>query len=174
MPYGGERILPFGLGPEEGGGPCYDEEFCIDVVLPRQEVFARYGTELWTSLHPFHADATSSVDRTTLPYVGNEHMWAVYEAMAGRFPNHALNIFITEYFVPGGKFKIIKERSDRLDRVQKWVGAQFVEGVTGNCRKIEQHDIHGLIMAYRGVADEGQPTQSDFDVTRRAVDYLTS
>jgi hypothetical protein len=167
MHYGGERIIPFGVKSK------YDEQFCIDTVVRRQRIFAEYGSELWTAFHPLLGTAATSVDATTVPYVGNEHISAVYSALVDEFPDHTLNIFITEFWPRLGTFEIFDGHKEKLEVVKKWVGAQFIDGVKANSRRVSDHNLWGLIMAHKGIDDIYQPTGDDFRTVESAVKELS-
>jgi hypothetical protein len=160
MHYGGERILPFGL-------PEYTEEDCVNLVLRRQRIFAKYADELWTAFHPHMAEAiTGSIDRTTHPHVGNEHLWACYDAMRKEFPNHTLNQFVTELFVHSS-FNV------HIEGVRVWVGAQFISGLRANAARAKDYGAYGLIMAHHGIDElDKQPTERDFGIVKEGLEIL--
>ena len=165
MPHGGERILPFLTGVD------YTEQQCINIVYYRQAVFAQYYDELWTTFHPWAADPTKeSVDGTTLPRIGNEHIDAVYDALLRGFPDHTMNHFITVFFAAAGPFKLSVK-----DRYRVWTGAQFVHGAPGNAKRIDKFDVYGLIMAHEGVNPEnrfGRPGPREYERVRKAIRTL--
>jgi hypothetical protein len=166
MPYSAERLLPRGLWP-------YTEEQCIEVMLSRQRIFAEYGTELWTSLHPGPALGFTSVDGHTPEKVGNEHLWVIHDTLVREFPHHTINRFITEYFLGHGPWPCA------IGGVKTWVGAQYVRGVVENAGRIGDWDVWGLIMGFRGtsIRDTGepprQPADGDFAQVARAIEILT-
>lgn len=163
MYYGGERIMPFFSE--------YTEQQVIDTVLSRQRVFALYSDELWMSLHPFHADGTASIDGKTLQKVGNEHMWAVFDALAAAFPKHTIHNFVTEFFVTNTE--TLSEQVSRFNpAITKWVGAQFTKGVVHNARRLEDYGLWGMLMAHDWIYNERQPTAWDFNRTAEAVEIL--
>lgn len=135
IPYGAERILPFRLGE-------YTEQMCIDVVLARQEVFAKYSDGLWSAYHPFLGMASSSINASIDPHVGNEHAPAVYAAMCERFPDNAVNRILYGFFDHPGSW-------DRrpLPGVKTWVGAEYAAAVATNAKRLNAIGMWGMVMA---------------------------
>lgn len=164
MPHGGERLLPSYLGK------TYTEQNCIDIVLARQNIFAEYGDELWTTFHPDFATAKRGwIDSCTHPNLGNEHLWACYDAMREKFPRHTLNQFISIFFGPGGP----PDRYKNED-VKTWVGAEYVSGVVGNARKIPTYNLWGMLMGaqHRYAPNVKQPGLGEYAEVEKAVEIL--
>lgn len=160
MPYSGERILPFGLGE-------YTEQMCVDVVMGRQRIFAKHSNELWTALHPFHADGRSSVNGSTHPHVGNEHRLACFEAMKAEFPTHQLNRIFYNYFMPGFGTPVSPQY------IKHWVGAEYIACVRAHAAMLDERGVWGMIMAHSHSSfDIRQPTPSEYDVVAEAVEFL--
>lgn len=162
MPHGAERILPFRIRRD------YTEQECVDIVLGRQRIFARYGDELWTTFHPYHARAeTGSIDRSTHPHVGNEHLWACYAAMREEFPGHVLNQFLCAFFTDSGPWGCA------IEGVKVWVGAEFPAGVVHHARILPDYDPWGLIMGHRHhTAVSQQPDSTVYARVEEALEIL--
>lgn len=163
MPYSAERMLPFNLGP------CYTEQMCIDVVLARQEIFAKYSDMLWSAFHPILGMGASSVDGSTPPNVGNEHSPAVYAAMAERFPGHLLNRNLYGWFGVPGIWK------DHLPGVKTWVGSEYAQGIVKHTRMLNDERVWGMLMScpprFRNDPPR-QPTEEEFGNIAEAIKIL--
>ena len=179
MPYQGERILPFWLPIQ------YTEEQCVDIVLQRQRVFAQYHDELLSAFHPWSYDpVTESIDRSTMPHHGTEHMHAAHRAILKEFPNHTLNHFISTYFAYGGPFPIEGRKAVGFpnhhpipysSNYKVWVGAQYTKGVVGNSLKADRYGLDGLVMGtggHHGNYEFGDPNTWAFEQAARAVEIL--
>ncbi len=159
--YSAERLLPFNLGP------CYTEQMCIDVVLARQKIFARYSEELWTAFHPLLGMGASSVDSSTFPNVGNEHSPAIYAAMHEHLPDHSLNRINYSYF---GHHASIPSWKDVLPHVKTWVGAEFAVGVVKHAKALNAAEVWGMVMDI--TCAPRQPLSEEFDAIAEAVEIL--
>jgi hypothetical protein len=163
MHYGGERVVPFRIGG-------YDRDLCVNLVTRRQNIFAKYCEELWGVWHPFLAYAiTASIDQSTPPDMGNEHLWDIYDEMIDTYPDHVINSFVTEFFVPG-PVPVLPGRG-----VKNWVGAQFIAGLPKNAELMRGYpSVWGLIMAPYGIATKPEPTVEQFETVRRGLGVLYS
>lgn len=161
MPYDAERILPFGLGE-------YTEKMCVDLVVERQRIFARYSSELWTAFHPHHADGRGSVDGSTHPHVGNEHTFACYEAMRATFPEHTLNRILYMFFMPDSPL----EPSPTY--VKHWVGAEYAANVVAHAMVLDSLGVWGMVMAHsHDHYDPRQPYPGEYEEVAKAIEILS-
>jgi len=161
MPYSAEIILPFGLGP-------YTAQMCVDVVVGRQRIFAKYSNELWTAFHPHHSDGRGSVDGSTLPHVGNEHVSAVDGAMKTEFPAHTLNRLFYCYFMVGGPWPV----SPRY--IKHWVGAEYAQNVAYHATLCDGLGVWGMVMGHSEAISgvRRQPTSQEYDEVAKAIAIL--
>lgn len=163
MPYSAERVLPFRMGK-------YTEKMAIDIVLARQEIFARYGEGLWSAFHPLLGTASSSVDSSTFPNVGNEHSRAIYATMHEHFPDHSLNRILYGFFAVAGEWD-----KRPLPHVKTWVGSEHATGVVEHAKMLNSVSTWGMVMAcppcFRDDASR-QPTSQEFDWIAEAVEIL--
>jgi hypothetical protein len=166
MPYGGERILPYYPPTLKGYGKPYTELDVINIVIARQRVLAQYNNELWTMFHPaFSSAKTGSIDHSTHPHVGNEHLWACYDAMKKEFPEHARNQFISRHIHVGPPVKGAKV----------WVGAEYASGVVPSARKPSSGGLWGLVMGavkpcWPRMLDQPGPTT--YEAVEQAIGIL--
>ncbi len=162
LPYGSERILPFRLG-------LYTKQMCIDIVLARQEVFAKYSSGLWSAFHPTCGMPENTINASIDPHIGNEHATAVYAAMVEHFPKHIINRILYGFFALPGSWS----RSP-LPKVKTWVGAEFASGVVENAKKLNGVRMWGMVMACQPGQDSrhGQPTPKEFANIEEAIEIL--
>ena len=157
MPSGGERILPPGLS--------YTERQVVDLVVGRQRIFAKHSEGLGTAFHLY--PAVTSISGGTPEYVGNEHLWACYDAMKVEFPDHTLNRLIYEYFTAGGIWDC------RIEGVKTWVGAEYARNVVYAATHFHPRNVWGLLMGHSPFREEPrQPTSQEYDNTAKAIEIL--
>lgn len=156
MPHGGERILPPGLS--------YTEQQVVNLVVERQRIFAKYSKGLSTAFHLY--PAITSVTSGTPEYVGNEHLWACYDAMKVEFPNHALNRILYEYWTAGGIWDC------RIEGVKTWVGAEYTKNVVYAATHFNPRNVWGLIMGHAHRHDVHQPEPWEYDNAAEAIEIL--
>lgn len=144
VPVTGECMLPPTLE--------YTEKQAIEIVLHRQELFAQYTTDLWTSFHP--------AIRT-----GNEHCNAVYTALESSFPDHVHHRLLWTYFT-------CADTQWKLDR-RYWVGAEYAKNVVANATRLNRWGARGLIMApYNWRSGPGVIDDRVISATRTALKIL--
>jgi len=148
MPATGERLMPPTLGCTRGQA--------VEIVLRRQEVFAQYTLDLWTSFHPAAKQAR----------VGNEHIYAVYSALEFSFPQHEQHRLLWTYFTSA-------DCQWQLDW-RYWVGAEYAKNVVANAARLDKWGARGLIMSPKNWKDG--PVTVDEEVisaTRAALEILS-
>ena len=162
MAYGAERILPFRLGP-------YTEQMCIDIVLARQEVFAKYSNGLWSAFHPTCGMPENTINGQMDPHIGNEHATAVYAAMVEHFPKHIINRILYGFFALPGSWS----RSP-LPNVKTWVGAEFPANVAHNAALLNGVRMWGMVMGCQPGyhSKRGSLTSENLDNIAKAIKIL--
>jgi len=157
-----ERVLPLGYDRP------YTMQQCIDLVIDRQRIFAKYSDELWGAWHPGPAVGWTSVDGHTPEKVGNEYTHEIFEAMKEEFPGHIINRLVYTYFWGGPP-----QWPPDPPWVKMWVGAEHCANVVGSARRMQPFGVWGLVMGHsNALEDPRQPYDWEFDNTAKALGIL--